>query len=86
MRSGKDFCETASSNRMVFINRLKMVMLHDNITQHELSEKTGISQPTISRICTRAKGNYSSPRLEDVIKIAKALSVSLDWLCGLEDD
>lgn len=47
------------------------------ISQTELGRVSGIPQPTIHRIIT---GESQSPRQENVLKIAKALGVSANWL------
>ena len=54
--------------------RLKKIMYRRDITQEELSEKTGITQAMLSRyICGKALPGFSS-----VDKIAKALGCSVD--------
>lgn len=57
-----------------FGRRLEKIMYRKHITQSELSERTGLSQPTISN-CINGKYN---PGLYTLDKIAKALGCSLD--------
>lgn len=47
------------------------------LSEGELGRRSGVPQPTIHRIIT---GESSSPRQQNVEKIAKALSVSSAWL------
>ena len=68
--------------RVCFKLRVCQAMTKNGILQHELATKTGIHPVTVSRIIT---SDWNLPKLEYAVKIAKALNVSLDWLCGLED-
>lgn len=54
--------------------RLRKIMFRNGITQEELSERTGIAQPRISRYL-RGK---NSPTFYVVDRIAKALGCSVD--------
>lgn len=79
MRSGKDI---QAPEITIFGERLCAVMKHDGISSAKLSEITGITQPTLSRYRTKVL----NPSLDKAVAIARALDVSLDWLCGLVDD
>ena len=59
------------------MNRLKARRLFLNITQVELSESTGVSQPTIAQI---ELGNITRPRAGTVNALARALHVTPGWL------
>jgi transcriptional regulator with XRE-family HTH domain len=52
-------------------------------SQKELSEKTGLSQKTLSLL---EKGHSQRLYAETVVRLAKALGVSTDWLLGLETE
>ena len=80
MRSGKDFNDGFVSE-WVFGQRLRAVLAHDNITHDALADMAKVSRPSIQRLLAGG-----SPSLRVAIKIAKSLDVSLDWLCGLEDE
>jgi len=47
------------------------------LSQTELGRISGVPQPTIHRIMT---GESQSPRQQNILKIAKALGVSANWL------
>ena len=53
------------------------------ISQAELSRRTGIAPATLSSY--ESTENPKNPTIDKVILIAKALNVSIDWLCGLSD-
>lgn len=63
------------------LNRLKVVLAEKNISNKELAEKIGVGQVTMSKWVT----NTSQPNLEMLIKISKALEVSLDSLVRTEE-
>jgi len=64
-----------------FSYRLIVLMEDFNMSQVDLSKKIGISNVTISRYLSGDR----VPRL-DVITIASAFNVSIDYLLGLSDD
>lgn len=57
-----------------FGRRLKKIMLKERITQDDLTEKTGISQCTISKYIN----GISVPSFTNAVKIANALHYSVD--------
>lgn len=63
------------------LNRLKVVLAEKNISNKELAEKISVGQVTMSKWVT----NTSQPNLEMLIKISKALEVSLDSLVRTEE-
>ena len=81
MRKGKDFSAPEASGTNLFGRRLQFAMAVDSITQAQLSNMVGIAHTTISGYVT----GKSIPNIDVATKIAKAMNVSLDWLCGLED-
>lgn len=50
------------------------------MTQADLARRTGLSTAVVSQIVS---GKTKDPRLSNVIAIANALGVSLDYLAGL---
>lgn len=65
----------------VFSKRLKLLRQECNLSQHELSKETNISQ---SRISSWELGIYM-PSAENLIILAKYFKCSVDYLLGLED-
>lgn len=62
--------------------RLKQILSLKRVTISELSEKVGISRPTIYRILE----GRSDLKLKDAIAIARFLDIPLETLYGLEED
>lgn len=52
----------------------------NGMTQADLARRTGLSTAVVSQIVS---GKTKDPRLSNVIAIANALGVSLDYLAGL---
>ena len=77
MRRACDFKGPAGN----FGERLLYIKKVDNISWTELSQKTGVSINSLVQYA----GHGRNPTLYAAVAIAKALDVSLDWLCGLED-
>lgn len=72
----------------MFAKRLKEIREKRGLKQVELAKILNASPQTVSayekaEIATKAGKN---PTLESAIDIAKKLGVSLDWLCGIEDN
>lgn len=67
---------TEDDCRYEFGMRLRKLMMHKRVTQSELSEKTGLSQPLISNYMT----GRNTPSFYNVDKIVKALGCSVDDL------
>lgn len=66
----------------IFAERLKLTLKLAGLTALDLSAMTGISNSTISTYIRMAR----TPSIWRVVEIAKALDVSVDWLCGLTED
>lgn len=60
-------------------DRLKQIMEEQNLTANALAEKSGVPQPTISRIIN---GSHGDPRTKTLEKIAAALNYSVHSLRG----
>lgn len=71
------------SDLTVFSKRLKEARQKAELTQAELAEKAGTTAATISSY--ESIGSIKKASLDLVINFAKALNVSLDWLCGLDE-
>ena len=65
---------------MTFEERIKQLMAEKNMTQKELSIKSGITTPSL---CRYLKGS-SQPRKDILINLAKALGVEVSYLIGDE--
>lgn len=60
--------------------RMKEARKNKGLSQSALAERCGCKQTTISN----TESGRSIPDLPNLIKIAQALDVGLDWLCGNE--
>ena len=63
------------------LNRLKVVMAENDLSNIWLSEKLGVSQATVSKWMT----NSSQPNLEMLIKISKVLNVEISALLRTDE-
>ena len=63
------------------LNRLKVVMAENDLSNIWLSEKLGVSQATVSKWMT----NSSQPNLEMLIKISKVLNVEVSELLRTDE-
>ena len=61
-----------------FKSRFNEALSIRNMKPVELSEKTGLSEATISQY----RSGYAKPKYERIVRIADALNVSLMWLMG----
>jgi SOS-response transcriptional repressor LexA len=62
---------------MSISNRLRSALVEKGYSEGELARRSGTKQPTVHRILS---GESTSPRRENIEKIARALQVSPDWL------
>lgn len=65
-----------------FQERLKMTRESKGMTQNQLCDASGVSQAQLSLY----ESGQRSPTAETLMKLAKSLSVSVDYLLGLVDD
>ncbi len=70
------------SEKTLFPERMREARLKSGLSQAELSRRTNISPATLSTY--ESVENPKNPPIDKAIAIAKALNVSLDWLCGQE--
>ena len=64
-----------------FAKRLRELRLENNFTLKELSKRVYIDKSSLSRMERKEK----SPKVEELIVLAKFFNVITDYLCGLED-
>lgn len=65
----------------IFANRLKKERESNGWTQEQFAELLGVSNGTVSGY----ERNYREPDFDTLIKIAKQLNVSIDYLLGYSD-
>lgn len=70
-------------NTIIFAQRLREARTLSGTTQAKLSEKSGVTPATISAYENSNGEKGKNPSLDNAVKLAEALNVSLDWLCGL---
>lgn len=74
-------------NEYIFPKRLKEARQNKGLNMAELAEKTGITASAISsyeRTEENGKSKPKIPSIENAMKLAIALGVSIDWLCGMD--
>lgn len=69
-------------NLSVFSERLKAARKEKNWTQEKLAEESGVDQSSIS---SYERGN-TVPTIDTMMSLSQALTKSLDWLCGIDDN
>lgn len=69
----------------IFAERLRQTRQKNGLTQEELAKKSGVSKSTISLYENPDGEKGKNPSLDNAMRIAESLGVSLDWLCGLSD-
>ncbi len=69
-------------NRSLFGERLNTLLDERGLTQREAAELMGVSHVCISRYI---KGDRV-PKITNVVKLAKGLGVTIDYLSGLSDE
>lgn len=62
-------------------DRLKALRKAHGLTQVQLSELSGVNRPQLSCI----ENNLREPELYNLVKLAKALNTTTDYLCGVSD-
>lgn len=62
----------------VFAERLRQALKDRGMSQSELARRIGVCTPTVNQYLRKSK----FPMMTTAVKIADALGVSLDWLCG----
>lgn len=72
------------SDLTLFSKRLKEARQKAGLTQAELAKMADTTPATVSAY--ENTGNIKKASLDLVINLAKALNVSLDWICGLDNN
>lgn len=72
------------SDLNLFPSRLKEARIKADISQKELSRRTGIAPATLSSY--ESTENFKNPTIDKVAAIADALNISIDWLCGIDEN
>lgn len=67
----------------IFAARLKQARESRGISQSELARQSGI---TVQSISSYESDDPKEPKIYSASKIAETLNVSLDWLCGINDE
>ena len=70
---------------MEFGQRLQHVRHLRKLSQYKLSKETGIAQSYLSRL-EAGKRPMETMTLGMALRLAKALRISMDYLCGLYED
>ncbi len=65
----------------VFRRNFHIALAHDGLCNKDIAEKMSMLPPVFSN-----KINGSRISLQFACKVAKTLDLSLDWLCGLDDE
>ena len=70
----------ASIRNRVFSQRLNQIMIERNIYPQEVQRLTGVHRQCVYEYL---RGN-KEPTLTSLVKLARGLKVSTDWLCGIK--
>ncbi len=65
----------------IFCKRLAEQRKMNNMTQREVAQKPGITQPSYIRY----ENGKAEPTIENLIKLADVFDVSIDFLCGRKE-
>lgn len=74
--------ESPKINNQTFGNRLRTARKAKCMTQSELADKCHCMDVQIRKY----ESGQNDPSLSKLIQLARALDVSLDWICGLTDN
>ena len=66
---------------VIFCKRLTEQRKYNNMTQRDVAQKLGISQPSYIRY----ENGKAEPSIENLIKLADLFDVSIDFLCGRKE-
>lgn len=73
-------------NLNVFAERLKKARNNKGFTQEQLADKIGVSTATICNYERINRKDGKIPTLEKVFALSEILEVSIDWLCGNDNE
>ena len=71
---------------ITFGERLRAVRLKRGLSQYRLAKDADVSQAIIHRLESGKRSDDGRLTMQVVVKLAKALHVRTDYLCGLEED
>lgn len=71
---------------MTFGERLRAMRLRRGLSQYQLAKDAGISQAIIQRLESGKRSDGGRLTMKVVVKLAIALRVETDYLCGLKED
>lgn len=71
------------NNANTFARNLKAAREKAGLSQAALAKEAGVALQSISAY--ESTLNHKSPSINNAVKLANALNVSLDWLCGRDD-
>lgn len=70
----------------IFSQRLREVREKQGLTAAELSRRSDVAVQSLSCYESTSSKNHKEPKIGSAVKLAKALGVSLDWLCGIDEE
>lgn len=68
----------------IFSQRLREARERQGLTAAELSRQSDVAVQSLSCYESTSPKNRKEPKIGSAVKLAKALNVSLDWLCGMD--
>lgn len=68
--------------RKIMANRMWEIIADQNLTETKLSDMSGVSKNVIRALLYER----TSTSVLNIIKISKALMVSMDYICGISDE
>lgn len=69
-----------------FSQRLREARERQGLTAAELSRQSDVAVQSLSCYESTSPKNHKQPKIESAVKLAKALGVSVDWLCGVDEE
>ena len=69
-----------------FSQRLREARERQGLTAAELSRRSDVAAQSLNSYESASSKNRKEPKIGSAIKLAKALNVSLDWLCNIDEE
>ena len=86
MKKNNRYREKLKDSAPIWAQRINDLLIETEMTQTELEQVSGVSDSTISSwIKASGNDNRNEPKIEGIIRIAKAFDVSIDYIAGLTD-
>ena len=70
----------------IFSQRLREARERQGLTAAELSRQSGVAAQSLNSYESVSSKNHKEPKIGSAVKLAKTLGVSLDWLCGIDEE